>query len=204
MINATGSRTRFPTGPTFEHPAQDISYAEYRAAVHDAVARVERLTAALRAQSRGWRFAPVVSALMTLRGIECVAAVTLLAELGDLARFRHPKELMSYLGLVPSEYSSGETRHQGKITKMGNGHVRRVLIESAWSYRHPARMTRTYVVRHQGQPNAVTDVAWQAQLRLCGRFRHLHARGMHQICVAIARELAAFVWDVARHAQHAH
>jgi transposase len=189
---------------TFEHPAQDIAYAEYRAAVHDADARVERLTAALREQSADWRFAPLVSALMTLRGIEFIAAVTLLAELGDLARFSHPKELMSYLGLVPSEYSTGESRHQGKITKSGNGHVRRVLIESAWSYRYPARMTRTYVVRHQGQPKAVTDLAWRAQLRLCGRYRKLSARGLHQnkVCVAIARELAAFVWDVARHVQH--
>lgn len=190
---------------TFDHPAQDIAYAEYRAAVHDADARVERLTTALREQSEGWRFAPLVRALMTLRGIEFVAAVTLLAELGDLTRFAHPKELMSYLGLVPSEYSTGEARHQGKITKTGNGHVRRVLIESAWTYRYPARMTRIYVVRHQGQPKTVTDLAWRAQLRLCGRYRQLSARGLHQnkICVAIARELAAFVWDVARHTQHA-
>ena len=201
----TGAHERQLATVTFAHPAQDIAFAEYRAAVHDADARVERLTAALRDQAEDWRFAPVVRALMTLRGIEFVTAVTLTAELGDLARFSHPKQLMSYLGLVPSEYSTGESRVQGKITKTGNGHVRRVLIESAWSYRYPARMSRPLVVRAEGQPKAVTDLAWRAQLRLCGRYRRLRGRGVHQnkICVAIARELAAFVWDVARHAQPA-
>jgi transposase len=128
-------------------------------------------------------------------------AVTLLAELGDLARFAHPKELMSYLGLVPSEYSTGESRRLGKITKAGNGHVRRVLIESAWSYRYSPRMSRQRVIRCEGQPKVVRDLAWKAQLRLCSRYRRLAARGVHQnkVCVAIARELAAFVWDVARH-----
>ena len=186
---------------SFAHPAQNIAYAEYRAAVRDANDRVERLGAALREQAEDWRFAPVVRALMTLKGIDWVAAVTLVAELGDLARFAHPKELMSYLGLVPSEYSTGETRKQGRITKAGNGHVRRVLIESAWSYRYPPRMSRERVVRTQAQPKAVRDLAWKAQLRLCSRYRKLSARGLHQnkVCVAIARELAAFVWDVARH-----
>lgn len=201
----TGAHERHLATVTFAYPAQDIAYAEYRAAVHEADARVERLTTALRDQVEGWRFAPVVRALMTLRGIEFVTAVTLIAELGDLARFGHPKQLMSYLGLVPSEYSTGESRVQGKITKAGNGHVRRVLIESAWSYRYPARMSRPLVVRAEGQPKAVTDLAWRAQLRLCSRYRRLAGRGVHQnkICVAIARELAAFVWDVARHAQPA-
>jgi len=143
---------------------------------------------------------------MSLRGIEFVVAVTLVAELGDLSRFAHPKELMSYLGLVPSEYSTGESCAQGKITKTGNGHVRRVLIESAWTYRYPARMSRELVVRNQGQPSAVRDIAWRAQLRLCSRFRRFRARGMphNKICVAIARELAAFAWDIARHVPALH
>ena len=108
---------------------------------------------------------------------------------------------MSYLGLVPSEYSTGQSRSQGAITKAGNGHVRRVLIESAWSYRYSPRMSRERVVRCEGQPKIIRDLAWKAQLRLCGRYRKLTARGLHQnkVCVAIARELAAFVWDVARH-----
>lgn len=186
---------------SFAHPAQNIAYAEYRTAVSDANDRVERLVQALREQVEDWRFAPVVRALMTLKGIDFVAAVTLVTELGDLARFAHPKELMSYLGLVPSEYSTGESRVQGKITKTGNAHVRRVLIESAWSYRYSPRMSRERVVRCEGQPKPIRDLAWKAQLRLCSRYRKLSARGVHQnkVCVAIARELAAFVWDVARH-----
>ena len=197
----TQAHERYLGQVSFQHPAQNIAYAEYRTAVHDANDRVERLEAALRDQVEGWRFAPVVRALMTLKGIDFVAAVTLVAELGDLARFAHPRELMSYLGLVPSEYSTGESRHQGKITKTGNSHVRRVLVESAWSYRYAPRISRDRVVRCEGQPKAVRDLAWKAQLRLCSRYRKLTARGLHKnkICVAIARELAAFVWDVARH-----
>jgi transposase len=184
----------------FAHPAQDVAYAEYRSAVREACERIERITAALREQVVTWRWQSVVSALMTLRGIEFIAAVTLIAELGDLARFAHPKRLMSYLGLVSSEYSTGESRVQGKITKTGNGHVRRILVESAWTYRLPARMSRELIVRNEGQPKTVRDIAWHAQLRLCGRFRRLRARGLHhnKTCVAIARELAGFIWDIAR------
>lgn len=191
---------------TFAYPAQMIAFAEYRCAVRDANDAVERLTNALREQATSWRFAPVVDALMSLKGVDFVVAITLVAELGDLSRFAHPKELMSYLGLVPSEYSSGESRKQGAITKAGNSHVRRVMIESAWAYRYPARITKTLVGRYQAQDKAVRDIAWRAQLRLCSRYRHLSARGMHQnkVCVAIARELTAFVWDIARHASAPH
>jgi transposase len=110
---------------------------------------------------------------------------------------------MSYLGLVPSEYSSGESRFQGRITKTGNGHVRRILVESAWCYRYSARMSRPLVERQEHQPKAIRDIAWRAQLRLCSRYRRLCGRGMHsnKICVAIARELAGFIWDIGRHAQ---
>jgi transposase len=202
----TAAHERYLGQLSFAHAAQNIAYADYRAAVRDAHDRVERLTQALREQAEGWRFAPIVRALMTLKGIDFIAAVTLLAELGDLARFAHPKELMSYLGLVPSEYSTGESRFQGTITKAGNGHVRRVLIECAWSYRYSPRMSRERVVRCEGQPKSIRDLAWKAQLRLCSRYRKLTARGLHQnkICVAIARELAAFVWDVARHVPVTH
>lgn len=160
----------------------------------------------MREQVAGWRWAAVVQALTSLRGIESIAAVTLVVELGDLSRFAHPKELMSYLGLVPSEYSTGESRVRGKITKTGNSHVRRLLIELAWTYRYPARMGKEISVRNQGQPKAVRDFSWRAQLRLCGRFRRFAARAIPQnkICVAIACELAAFVWDVARHVPGTH
>lgn len=186
----------------FAHPAQDLAFAEYRNAVREADERVERVTAALREQVAAWRWAGVVQALMSLRGIDFVAAVTVVAELGDFSRFAHPKELMSYLGLVPSEYSTGESRVQGRITKTGNAHVRRVLIESAWTYRYPARMSHDITVRNQGLPKVVRDISWRAQLRLCARYRRFSARGLTQnkICVAIARELAGFLWDVARHA----
>jgi transposase len=196
----TAAHERYLAEVRFEHCAQDIAYAEYRSAVREAHERAERITAALREQVASWRWRGVVSALMALRGVEFVAAVTLIAELGDLARFAHPRRLMSYLGLVPSEYSTGESRVQGKITQTGNGHARRILIESAWAYRLPARMSRELLVRNEGQPKAVRDIAWRAQLRLCSRFRRLQARGLHQnkTCAAIARELAGFIWDIAR------
>jgi transposase len=187
----------------FEHPAQQIAWAEYRSAVLEAHERVERITAALREQADTWRYASVVKALMCFKGIDFVAAVSVVAELGDLHRFEHPKQLMAYLGLVPSEYSSGNSRSQGGITKSGNGHVRRMLVEAAWSYRHSARLSRPVTERQQGQPRVVRDIAWRAQLRLCGRYRRLAARGVHQnkICVAIARELAAFLWEAGRQVQ---
>lgn len=187
----------------FAHPAQQIAYAEYRNAVAEAHTRVERITAALRDQVSTWRFAPVVRALMCLKGIDFVAATLIVSELGDLQRFAHPKQLMSYLGLVPSEYSSGESRFQGRITKTGNSHVRRILVESAWCYRYSARMSRPLVERQEHQPKAIRDIAWRAQLRLCSRYRRLCGRGMHsnKICVAIARELAGFIWDIGRTAQ---
>jgi transposase len=190
---------------SFEHPAQQLAWEEYRSAATDAHARVERITAALREHAAAWRFGPLVKALTCFRGIDFVAAVILAAELGDLHRFEHPKQLMAYLGLVPSEYSSGESRCQGSITKTGNAHARRVLIESAWCYRTTARMSRPLVERNQGQPKAVREVAWRAQLRLCTRQRRLRARGMHsnKICVAVARELAAFIWEAARHVRPA-
>jgi len=107
----------------------------------------------------GWRFAPVVGALQAMRGIQFVHAVTLIAELGDLTRFASARQLMGYLGLVPREDSSGEHRHQGSITKAGNSYARRALIEAAWAYRHPARVTRIIATRQTGIPKAVCDIA---------------------------------------------
>jgi transposase len=197
----TDAHERYLAGVCFAHPAQHIAFAEYRIAVREAHERVERLTAALREQASSWRMQPLLAALMTLRGLELITAATVLAELGDLRRFAHPKQLMSFLGLVPSEYSSGLCRRLGAITKCGNAHIRRVLIEAAWTYRFPARLSEALQLRQQGQPQAVRDIAWRAQLRLCGRYRRLQARGLHQnkTCIAIARELAAFIWDIAQH-----
>jgi transposase len=185
----------------FQHPAQEIAFNEYRQAIKDADERVERLTQALREQCAEWRMNPFVKALMCMRGFEFVAAVTFIAELGDLSRFAHPRALMAYLGLVPSEHSSGNTRHQGSITKTGNKHARRILVESAWTYRFKPQVSRVLQVRQENQPKAVRDIAWKAQLRLAKRYRSLsmgRRLPQNKVCIAIARELAGFIWDVAR------
>lgn len=196
----TAAHERYLASISFQQPAQEIAFAEYRGAVRDAHERVERLTEAMRSQLEHWRMRPVVQALMSLRGIELVAAMTLVAEIGDFTRFARAPELMGFLGLVPSEYSSGSSRRQGAITKTGNGHARRVLVEAAWNYRFPARLSQALQVRQQAQPKAVREIAWRAQLRLARRYRHLSARklAVNKICIAIARELSAFIWDIAR------
>jgi transposase len=188
----------------FAYPAQNIAFTEYRSAVTEANERLERIGAALQTAVSEWRLRPVVQALMGLRGIDFVSATTIVAELGDLRRFAHPKQLMSFLGLVPSESSSGQSRSQGGITRTGNTHVRRILIEAAWSYRYPARIGREMLIRQQRLPQKLRTISWQAQLRLCQRYRRFAARGIHlnRACVAIARELSGFIWDVARHVTH--
>jgi transposase len=142
----------------------------------------------------------VVDALQGLRGVQFTVAVTTVAELGDLTRFENPRQLMSYLGLTPSEYSSGERRRQGGLTKTGNTHARRALIEGAWAYRYPAKVSRHLQLRLEKLPKPVQDISWKAQVRLCTRYRQLNARGKHanQIVVAIARELVAFMWAIAQ------
>jgi len=151
----------------------------------------------------GWSLAPVVRALQALRGIALVTAATIIAELGDLTRFANPRHLMAYLGLVPSEQSSGQRRRQGGITKAGNGAARRLLIEAAWCYRFPARVSRELLLRQEGLASPIRDTAWKAQLRLCRRYRRLSQAGKLPTVVttAIARELAGFVWAIARQAQ---
>lgn len=135
-------------------------------------------TAALREQLTTSRWQPLVCALMTLRGVEFVAAVTLVAEIGDRTRFAQPTQLMSYLGLVPNKCSIGESRVLGKITRTGNGHDRCSPIEVALAYCLPARMGRELVVRNDGQPQLWRDIAWRAQVRPCSRFHCLQTRGM--------------------------
>ena len=144
--------------------------------------------------------APVVAAYQAMRGVAFLTAVTFVAEIGDVRRFDSPRQLMAYLGLVPSESSTGEQVRRGGITKAGNGRARRVLIEGAWTYRFPARMSRLLEERQAGLPKAVRDIAWKAQLRLCGRYRKLMARGKRQgvVTAAIAREMAAFLWAIGR------
>ncbi len=196
----TAAHERYLAQISFPYAAQELAYVEYRQAVSEAHQRVERLTGSLREQVGSWRMQPVVSALMTLRGIDFVAATTLVAELGDLRRFAKPRELKGFLGLVPSEHTSGNTRRLGAITRTGNGYARRMLVEAAWNYRFPARISRALQVRQEGQPKAVRDIAWQAQVRLSRRYRALKARQIahNKVCVAVARELSGFVWAIAQ------
>jgi transposase len=181
-------------------PAQQIVFQEYVRAVSEQAERLRRLEVELQAAVKGWRLYPVVEAVQALRGLELTGAVTLIAELGDLTRFDTPRKLMSYLGLTPSEYSSGAHRRQGGITKAGNGHARRALVEGAWAYRYPAKVSRHLQLRLEKLPSEVQAIGWKAQVRLCRRYRQLTARGKHvnQVVVAIAREMAAFAWAIAR------
>jgi transposase len=185
---------------SFEHAGDQLAFTEYVLATQGADERLGRLDQALVQTTGGWRFEPVVSALRTLRGIDTVSAIGLVAEIGDIQRFAHPRHLMSYLGLVPSERSSGNTVRRGSITKTGNAHARRLLTEASWNYRYPARLSQHLNSRQQGQPEAIRRHAWKAQVRLCGRFAHLQRRGVHinKVCIAIARELTGFIWAIAR------
>ena len=182
------------------NPAQRIAFEEYVQAVAESSERVRRLTASIEGELQGWRWQPLVSALQACRGIQLIHGARIVAELGDLSRFTHPRQLMAYLGLVPSEDSSGERRHQGAITKAGNSSARRALVEAAHAYRYRPAVTPVIARRQSRLPKAVTDIAWKAQLRLCARFRQLSARGVNRnkIVVAIARELAGFVWAIAQ------
>jgi transposase len=201
----TQMHRRWLAGLRFEQPVHHIVLEDCIAAVEAATARRDRLQAHIEAALPDWSLTPVVRALQALRGMALVVAATLIAELGDITRFTNPRQLMAYLGLVPSEHSSGGTRRQGGITKAGNGAARRVLIEAAWSYRFPARISRELVSRQEGLPKAIRDVAWQAQERLCRRYRRLAQAGKLPTVVttAIARELSGFVWAIAHLVQQA-
>jgi transposase len=181
-------------------PAQQIVFQEYVRAVTEHTERLQRLEQELQEQVKTWRLNPVVEALQALRGVQFTVAVTMVAELGDLTRFDNPRQLMKFLGLIPSEYSTGERRRQGSITKAGNSHARRVLVEGAWAYRYPAKVSRHMQLRLEQQPKAIQDISWKAQVRLCKRYRRLMARGKHanQVVVAIARELIGFMWAIAK------
>ena len=187
-------------GLKFEQAVHHIVLEDYIAAVEAAQVRRDRLTAQIEAMLPDWTLAPVVAALQTMRGMALVNAATLIAELGDLSRFANPCQLMAYLGLVPSEHSSGSSVKRGGITKAGNGAARRLLIEAAWSYRFPARLSRELLLRQENQPRPIRDIAWKGQVRLCARYRRLAraAKPANVVTTAIARELSGFVWAIAR------
>jgi transposase len=180
-------------------PAPQSVFQAYVRAVTAPTDRLQRLEQELQEQVKTWRLQPVVEALQALRGVPFTVAVTLVAELGDLTRFQNPRQLMKYLGLIPSEYCSGERRRQGAITKAGNTHARRALGEGAWASRDPAKVSRPLQLRLAQRPQPLQAISWKAPVRLCKRFRRLLARGKHanQVVVAIARELAGFLWAIA-------
>ena len=182
----------------FPHDWQQVVLQEYIDAVKAATRRVTDITAQMERVLPQWALSPVVDSLVALRGVDKLAAMILLAELGDISRFDSPKQLMAFLGLVPSEHSSGGRRRQGAITKTGNGHARRMLVESAWSYRFPARQTMHMKRKAQNASDEAKAVAWKAQKRLCGRYRTLVQAGKNtkQTTVAVARELIGFIWHI--------
>ena len=187
----TRAYRRWLTTVRFDHPAQQIVLQDYIHAVEDAEARLARLEHQIEEFLPSWSMAPVVEAVQAMRGVGLIVAVTVVAEVGDFSRFANPRQLMAYLGLVPSEHSRGSNIRRGGITKAGNAHARRVLIEGAWTYRMQARVSRKLLDRIECLPQAVREVAWKAQLRLCNRYRRLAAAGKPKVVVttAIAREM---------------
>ncbi len=191
---------RWLTEMVLPHTAQQIVLQEMIQTINERMARLKRLDNELMHQVMHWRYYPVVKAIQAMRGVRLLVAAGVIAELGDLNRFDSPRKLMAYLGLVPSEHSSGESRHQGRITKCGNQRARRLLIEGAHSYRYAANISTELQIRQEGLGKSVIDIAWKAQLRLCRRYQRLMKRGKHYnvAVTAIAREMIAFIWAISK------
>ncbi len=185
-------------GQTFSLPVHQLVFQDYVETVWTAQERRDALIERIGATMASWSLGPLVEALRGLRGIDMISAATLVATTGDLSRFESPRMLMGYLGLVPSEHSSGGTIRRGGITKTGNREARRMLVEAAWSYRYPARVAKEKAEILVRLPKNVRDIAWKAQSRLCARYRTMIARGKKPTVVvaALARELAGFVWAI--------
>jgi len=181
-----------------EHATQQIGFQEYVHSISESTARIERLEQAMRDALPDWGAMPLVQALQAMRGMQLIAAMTLVAELQDFVRFESPRQLMAFVGLVPGEHSSGAKRRQGSITKAGNSAARRMFVEVAWHYLHSPRVSPVIATRQDQLPKAVTDIAWAAQLRLHAKFKRLLARRVmkNKAVVAVARELAGFVWAI--------
>jgi len=194
----TRAHSRWLAAQTFTHPAHHIVLAEYVQAIEDAGVRVDRLDKQVAETAASWSMAPVVEAYQAMRGVAFLTAVTFVAEIGDIRRFETAPQLMAYLGLVPSESSTGERVKRGGITKAGNMRARRVLIEGAWTYRYPARVSPAIQARLEALPRSVREIAWKGQVRLCARYRKLIIAGkLKSVAVtAIAREMAAFLWAI--------
>jgi transposase len=182
------------------HVEQRIAFEELMLAERQADERLVRLEQAVRDAVPDWSLCEVVTALMAMRGLDLIAATTFLAEIGDLSRFPTPRELMKYLGLVPSEHSTGDTIKRGPITKAGNKRARRMLVECAWSYQYPPRVGREKQEKVAAAPRPAQEIAWKAQCRLSRRYRALIRNGkLKTVAVtAVARELAGFIWAISR------
>jgi transposase len=187
----------------FEHPSDQAAFDDYLLAIEQVEERIHTLEQRMQATAETAPFATPVGWLRCFGGIDTVTALSLVAELHGIERFASPRELMAYLGLVPSEHSSSERPRRGAITKAGNSHARRLLIEASWHYRHPPRLGVALKQRRQGQPAAVVAIPDKAQQRLYRRQRHLTGRGKRpaQAVVAAARELSGFIWAALLH-QH--
>jgi transposase len=196
----TLAHRRWLARQAFEHAAQQIVFQERVDAIEDAAQRLRRLDEQLVAIVPTWSMAPVIEAYQAMRGASFLVAVTFAAEIGDVRRFDTPPQLMAFLGLVPGERSTGDTVRRSGLTLAGNRRARRVLVEAAWTYRYPARVSETLRARLEGLPKAVRDIAWKAQVRLCARYRRLSASGkkLPVVVAAIAREMAAFLWAIGR------
>lgn len=196
----TKTHARWLSGQKFEHHAHRLVLEESMSAIHDAGARIVRIEKAMTELVPQWSLAPVAEAIQVMRGFGFIAAVSFVSEVGDLSRFAKPSRVMGFVGLTPSEDSTGDSVKRGPITKAGNSRARRILIESAWTYRFPARLGADKRAKIEGLPKPVADIAWKAQTRLCARYRALTAKGKKPAVAvtAIARELAAFIWAIAR------
>ena len=198
--NWSQKHLRWLTELVLPHPAQHIVLQEFLHTITERISRLERLDNELTHHVHQWRYYPVVKAIQAMRGVRLLVATGVVAELGDLSRFDHPRKLMSYLGLVPSEHSSGGKRHIGAITKCGNGRARRLLVEGAHTYRYAANISTDMQKRQEGLPKDIIDIAWKAQLRLCKRYKKMIAKGKHYnlVVTAIAREMIAYIWAIAK------
>jgi len=196
----TLAHRRWLAKQAFEHAAQQIVFQESIDAITDAAQRLRRLEQQLTLIVPSWSMAPVVEAYQAMRGASFLVAAIFAAEIGDVRRFETPRQLMSFLGLVPAESSTGDTVRRKGLTLAGNRRARRALVEAAWTYRYPARVSETLRVRLDGLPKPVRDIAWKAQVRLCARYRRLSATGkkLPVVVAAIAREMAAFLWAIGR------
>jgi len=194
----TLAHRRWLARQSFEDPAQQIVVQEAIDAIEDALQPLRRREQQLAQIVPSWSMAPVVEAYQAMRGAAVVVAVTFVAEIGDVRRFDTPRQLMSLLGLVPAESSTGQRVRRNGLTLAGNRRARRVLVEAAWTYRYPARIGETLRARLNGLPKAVRDIAWKAQIRWCARYRRLSAAGkkLPVVVAAIARERAAFLWAI--------